>query len=97
MKQVLNVGSKVKLAAAIPVPPWCEYDDDRGRVSNHVKNVIRDRFFKADPKLTAEIVHVARETEREKLRKAGRTKVRVRLPSGDTITITVELSMLTKA
>jgi hypothetical protein len=97
MKQVLNVGSKVKLVAPIPVPPWCECDDDRGRVSNHVKNIIRERFFKADPKLNAEIVHIARETEREKLRKAGRTKVRVRLPSGDTIVIPVELNMLTKA
>jgi hypothetical protein len=40
---------------------------------------------------------VASETEREKLRKLGRTKVRVRMPSGDTITITVELDKLTKA
>ncbi|HOA73224.1 MAG TPA: hypothetical protein PL151_01060 [Phycisphaerae bacterium] len=97
MKQALTVGVKVKLVAPMPVPPWCECDDDRGRVSKHVKNVIRERFFKADPKLTAEIVHVAKETERERLRKAGRTKVRVRLPSGDTIVIPVELDMLTRA
>lgn len=97
MKQVLSAGSKVKLIAATPVPSWCLFDDDRGRVSTHVKNVIRERFFAADPKLTAEIVHVPNETEREKLRKAGRTKVRVRMPSGDTITITVELDKLKKA
>jgi hypothetical protein len=70
MKQVLNVGSKVKLIAPSPCTDWCEYDDVRGRVSKHVKNVIRERFFKADPKLTAEIVHVPG-NEREKLRKAG--------------------------
>lgn len=97
MKQVLNVGSKVKLIAPSAVPEWCEYDDDRGRVSKHVKNVIRERFFKADPKLTAEIVHIARETEREKLRKLGRTKVRIRMPSGETIVIPVDLNLLTKA
>jgi hypothetical protein len=97
MKQVFSGGSKVKLVAPMEVPTWCECDDDRGRVSNHVKQMIRERFFKADGKLTAEVVHVASETEREKLRKLGRTKVRVRMPSGDTITITVELDKLTKA
>jgi hypothetical protein len=96
MKQMLSAGSKVKLVGAMPVPPWCTFDDDRGRVSTHVKNVIRERFFAADPKLSAEIVHVPNETEREKLRKAGRSKVRVRMPSGDTVTITVETDKLTK-
>lgn len=97
MKQMLSVGSKVRMIAPIPVPNWCDFDDDRGRVAKHVKNVIRDKFFNADPKLSAEIVHVARETEREKLRKEGKAKVRVRMPSGDTIVITVELNMLTRA
>jgi hypothetical protein len=97
MKEVFSGGSKVKLIAPMAVPVWCEWDDDRGRVSSHVKQVIRERFFKADTKLTAEVVHVASETEREKLRKLGRTKIRVRMPSGDTITITVELDKLKKA
>lgn len=97
MKQELAVGSRVKLVAPMDVPAWCEYDDDRGRVSKHAKDVIRERFFKCDPKLTSEIIHVANETERTRLRRAGRTKVRVRLPSGDTIIITVELEKLTKA
>ncbi len=97
MKQVFSAGSKVKLIAPMEVPNWCTCDDDRGRVSNHVKQTIRERFFKADSKLNAEIVHVASETEREKLRKLGHTKVRVRMPSGDTITIAVELDKLTKA
>jgi hypothetical protein len=97
MKVVLSTGSKVRLAAPMAVPDWCEWDDDRGRVSNHVKAIIRERFFKADTKLTAEIVHVSKETEREKLRKLGRAKVRVRMPSGDTITITVEADKLVKA
>lgn len=97
MKQVFSTGSKVKLIAPMEVPTWCEWDDDRGRVSNHVKQVIRERFFKGDTKLSAEIIHVSSETEREKLRKQGHTKVRVRMPSGDTIVITVELEKLTKA
>jgi hypothetical protein len=97
MKHGFSVGSKVKLIASMTVPAWCEFDDDRGRVSRHAKQVIRDRFFKGDTKLAAEIVHVANETERDKLRRAGRGKVRVRLPSGDTIVITVELDKLTNA
>jgi len=97
MKQFLTIGSKVRIAKPMAVPPWCEYDDDRGRVAKHVKNVIRERFFKGDTKLNAEIVHVPNETQREKLRKAGRTKVRVRMPSGETIVITVEMDNLVKA
>ncbi len=97
MKQAISAGMKVRLIAPMAVPVWCEFDDDRGRVSNHVKQIIRDRFFKADPKLTAEILHISKEGEREKLRKAGRTKVRVRMPSGDTIVITAEVDKLTRA
>lgn len=97
MKQVFSAGSKVRVVAPMEVPTWCEWDDDRGRVSNHVKQTIRDKFFKGDPKLNAEILHISSEGEREKLRKAHRTKVRVRMPSGDTVVITVELDKLTKA
>ena len=97
MKQGFSVGSKVKIIAPMDPPSWCEFDDDRGRVSTHAKHMIRDRFFKCDPKANGEIVHIANETEREKLRRAGRTKVRVRLPSGDTIIITVEIDKLTHA
>jgi hypothetical protein len=97
MKQAISAGMKVKLVAPMAVPTWCEFDDDRGRVSKHVKQAIRDRFFKADPKLTAEILHISREGEREKLRKAGRTKVRVRMSSGDTVVLTVEVEKLVRA
>jgi hypothetical protein len=97
MKEVFSIGSKVKLAAPMAVPTWCEWDDDRGRVSNHVKATIRDRFFKVDSKVSAELVHIPSEVEREKLRKLGRAKVRLRMPSGESITITAELAHLTKA
>jgi hypothetical protein len=97
MKQVFTIGSKVRLTAPMEAPIWCEWDDDRGRVSNHVKATIRDRFFKCDTKVGAEIIHIPSEVEREKLRKLGRTKVRLRMPSGEGIIITVELAHLTKA
>ena len=97
MKEVFSIGLKVKLIAPMNVPTWCEWDDDRGRVSSHAKAVIRDKFFKGDPKVSAEIVHIPSEVEREKLRKLGRTKLRLRMPSGDSIIIAAELSHLTRA
>lgn len=97
MQQVLSPGAKVKLVAPMEVPAWCQWDDDRGRVATHAKNVIRQRFFKGDPKVGAEIVYVANETERTKLRKLGRAKIRLRMPSGDSIVIIAELASLTKA
>ena len=97
MNQVLSVGSKVKLIAPIAVPTWCEWDDDRGRVSKHTKAKIRDRFFNGDTKVSAELVYVPRETEREKLRKLNRTKIRLRLPCGESIIIPVELDHLTRS
>jgi hypothetical protein len=97
MEQVLASGAKVKLIAPIEVPIWSEWDDDRGRVATHVKGVIRQRFFKGDRKVAAEVVYIPNETERTKLRKLGRTKIRLRMPSGESIVIVAELATLTKA
>lgn len=97
MKQTISPGTKVRLIAPMEVPLWCQWDDDRGRVSNHVKQTIRDRFFKCDNKLTAELIHVPNETQREKLRKLGRAKVRIRTPAGETIVIVVDIDKITRA
>lgn len=96
MKQELSAGQKVMLIAQSEPPGWCEFDDDRGRVAKHVKKTILDRFFKCDNKLTCEIVHVVKEGERIKLRKSGRTKVRIRTPAGESIIVPVEIEKLKK-
>ncbi len=97
MRQDLTVGSRVKISAVMSAPQWCEWDDDRGRASTSTKNKLRQKFFNGDKRLTAEVAFVARESERDKLRKSGRTKVRVREPSGSVIVIPVELATLTRA
>ena len=97
MRQALSVGSRVKITAAMSAPQWCEWDDDRGRSSTSTKSRLRQKFFNGDKRLTVEVAYVARESERDKLRKAGRTKVRVREPSGAVIVIPVELGKLTRA
>ena len=97
MNQALSVGSRVKISAAMLAPQWCMWDDDRGRSSTSTKSQLRQKFFNGDNRLTVEVAYVARESERDELRKAGRTKVRVREPSGAVIVIPVELATLTRA
>lgn len=97
MNQTFSAGQKVILTAAMTAPAWCVCDDDKGRVAKHVKKTILERFFKVDKKLTCEIVYVSNEVEREKLRKAGRAKVRVRTPAGECIIIPIEINKLKRA
>lgn len=84
------------LIAPFDPPNWCEFDDDRGRVAKHVKKTIMQRFFKCDSKLTCEVMHIIKESERIKLRKLGRTKIRIRTSAGETIVIPVEIEKLKK-
>ena len=97
MTQALSVGSKVKITAAMFAPQWCIWDDDRGRSSTSTKGKLRQKFFSGDKRLTVEVAYVALESERDKLREAGHTKVRVREPSGAVIVIPVEVATLTRA
>ncbi len=89
-------GTKVSIKDKTDVPAWSEWDDDRGRISTTVKKNLQKKFFNKDSKVTAEIVYITSESEREKLRKQGRTKIRVRDSSGSTLVFVVETNSLKK-
>ncbi len=93
----LASGTKVRVAEPTQVPEWSTWDDDHGRTSGLVKKRLQGLFFKGDRKLTAEIVYIAKESEREKLRRKGQCKVRIRDASGCTLVITADPAKLVKA
>lgn len=90
-------GTRVKIAEAMEVPDWSKWDDDKGRLSTPVKKRLQQMFFKGDRKVTGEVVYISRETEREKLRRKGWVKVRVRDASGSAVNITAEATKLTRS
>ena len=93
----LAAGTKVCVEHPMDVPEWSEWEDDKGRCSTPVKKRLQNMFFKGDKKVGAEVVYIAKETEREKLRKLGRVKIRLRDPSGSSVVITAESAKLVKA
>jgi hypothetical protein len=90
-------GTKVTVVASMDVPHWSTWDDDRGRTSVPTKRRLQQMFFRGDKRLTAEVMYIAKESERDKLRRDGRVKVRVRDPSGSSVVITAEVAKLKKA
>jgi hypothetical protein len=97
MNKNLPVGAKVRVAEPMEPPDWSTWDDDKGRTSGTVKKRLQGMFFRGDKKVVAEIVYIAKETEREKLRRNGQIKVRLRDPSGAMLTITADPAKLTRA
>lgn len=83
-------GTKVRVIKTSEIPPWSEWDDDAGRTSTQVKRRLQQMFFKGDKKISAEVVYVPKETDRERLRKLGRCKVRLRDVSGSSVVITAD-------
>ena len=92
-----GAGTKVRLAQPMAVPQWSTWDDDKGRVSTPIKRRLQSLFFKGDKKVSGEVMYVSNETEREKLRRLGRVKVRIRDLSGASVIITAENSKLAKS
>lgn len=93
----LAVGAKVRIAESMEVPDWSTWDDDHGRISSSIKKRLQTMFFKGSNKITAEVVYVAKESDREKLRRLGRVKVRLRDPSGSMLVITADPKQLENA
>ncbi len=93
----LAAGTRVRVSRPGPVPSGSTWDDDGHRTSNHVKRRLQQLFFKADKRIHAEIVFVASETERERLRRAGMTKVQLRDPAGSMIVISAPVDLLQRA
>ena len=90
-------GTKVRMSKPMSVPQWSIWDDDKGRVSTPVKKRLQTMFFKGDKKVSAEVMYIPKETEREKLRRLGRVKVRIRDLSGASVIITAENAQLAKS
>lgn len=93
----LAVGTKVRITTPMEVPEWSTWDDDHGRISASIKKRLQGLFFKGSDKITAEVVYISKEAEREKLRRLGRIKVRLRDPSGSMLVITADPSQLESA
>jgi hypothetical protein len=86
----LAVGAKVRVAEPMEVPEWSTWDDDHGRTSSQIKKRLQYLFFQGNSKILGEIVYVAKESDRDKLRRQGRVKVRLRDPSGCMLVITAD-------
>jgi hypothetical protein len=93
----LAAGTRVQVAIPMETPDWSAWDDDRGRVSTPVKKRLQGAFFKGDRKVSAEVVYIPGETERERLRRLGRVKVRARDASGTAVVFVAEARALTKS
>jgi len=92
----LPAGTKVCVITPGDPPPWSEWDDDKGRTGPPVKKRLQTQFFRGDKRISAEILYIPNETERDELRKKGRAKVRIKEASGAMIVITAEMSNLQK-
>ena len=90
-------GTKVRVAEPMDVPEWSEWDDDAGRTSGQLKKRLQGMFFRGDKKITAEVVYIAKESEREGLERKGRVKLRLREPSGSQLVITADPTKLVTA
>ncbi len=92
----LAPGTRVQVINPGPPPEWSEWDDDGGRTSGSVKKRLAQLFFGGDKRLHAEIVYIASESERDELKRKGRTKVRVKEAAGSTLVLTADLTNLEK-
>ncbi|GMU22143.1 MAG: hypothetical protein AMXMBFR13_22310 [Phycisphaerae bacterium] len=92
--KILPVGAKVRVAEAMDPPDDVTWDDDAGRTSGLLKKRLITSFFKGDPRIVGEVVYIAKESEREKLRRKGLVKVRLRHQSGSMLTITAAPAVL---
>ncbi len=93
----LPAGTRVRVITPGDPPPWSEWDDDGGRTGGSVKKRMQQMFFRGDRKISAEVVFIGSEAERDELRRKGRVKVRLREAAGTIITITADAHNLKKA
>ncbi len=94
MTKFMAVGTKVRVNAAMDVPDYSTWDDDGGRTSAMLKKRMQSMFFRGDRKLTAEIMYIGKESERERLRRKGLVKLRVRDSAGCILNLTADPNTL---
>ncbi len=93
--KALTVGSKVFVAQPMNPPEGVTWDDDAGRTSGQLKKRLIESFFKQDKRITAEVVYIGKESEREALRRKGLIKIRVKDQAGCILTLTADPNTLT--
>ena len=97
ISKTFSAGTKVRVAEAMDVPEWSEWDDDKGRTSGGLKRRLQQQFFRGDKKVRAEVVYIAKESEREALKRKGQIKLRVKDQSGCMLVITADPAKLVAA
>jgi hypothetical protein len=97
MSKYMAAGTKVKVVTPTQVPEWSTWDDDRGRTSSSVKKRMQSKFFRGDTKITAEVMYISRDSERERLRRKGQVKVKIRDQAGTSLAITADAENLKRA
>ena len=84
----ISAGTRVRVAAPGPVPPWSTWESDHQRTSTAVKRRLQQLYFNGDRRVSAEVVFVASEHERDRLRRDQRVKLQLRDAAGSIIVIT---------
>lgn len=90
----VSAGTRVKIHSPMAVPSESTWDDDNQRTSNSVKKRLQQLFFKGDRRVQAEVVYVASETVRARLKRNSLVKIQVRDPAGSCIVITAPTAHL---
>ncbi len=90
----IAAGTRVKVSSPISVPSWSTWDNDGGRTRTAIKKRLQQLFFRGDKRISAEVVYIANESERDKLRGDGRVKVELRDQAGTMITVTAPVDDL---
>ena len=93
----LSVGTKVRVTEPTETPETSKWDDDGGRTSATLKKRIQTMFFQGNPRVQAEVLYIAKESERARLARMGQIKIRLRDKSGCMLNITADPSILTPA
>lgn len=93
----MPAGTRVRVTDPGAVPAWSTWDDDGQRTSTPVKKRLQSLFFAGDKKIQAEVVFIASEGERDRMRNLGRCKVQVRDPAGSMLVFTADVTNLKRA
>lgn len=84
----VSAGTRVRVATPGPVPAWSTWECDSQRTSTAVKRRLQQLYFNGDRRVSAEVVYVSSEHERDRLRRSERVKVQLRDAAGSTVVIT---------
>lgn len=94
LRRHLGEGTEARVTEPMDVPEDSVWDDDGGRTSTRVKKSLQARFFRGDRHLSAEVVYVAKDSERKRLRRKGLIKLCVHDAARSILVLTVDPAKL---